>query len=145
MPWTRQGGKFVWVTTQAPAPVIPQIGSNTSTNRTLENGIVVGDVVQYSGTTMSQYPNFHLNKATSGGVVAGLVDSGGAVADVGMAWVIDEPRELPLSGIYQRTVNGLADGQVVVIVGKDNSFVMARTKDDDVEILRDRFNALVSS
>ena len=143
MPWTKQGSKFVWVTIEAPTPILPQI--QATTNRTFENGIVVGDVVQYSGTTMSQYPNFHLTKAQSDGVVAGLVDSTGVLADVGMAWVIDEPRELPLSGIYQRTVNGVADGQVVVIVGKDNSFVMARTNDDEVKTLRERFNALVSS
>ena len=60
-----------------------------------------------------------------------------------LCWLIKGKRTLPLSGIYNRTINGVGTGKVVVLHDpRDNSFIMASSKDDDIELLKMQFSAL---
>ena len=63
-------------------------------------------------------------------------------AGVAFAWVVRGALEPPLSGIYQKTINGIFDSHVVVDVHPDDSFTMAATHDSDLIILKQRLDAL---
>ena len=64
-------------------------------------------------------------------------------AGVVFAWVVPGDHKPPLSGIYEKTVNGVAEAKVVIDVLPDNSFVMSQTNDSDLQTLTSRFDALV--
>ena len=83
--------------------------------------------------------------------VLGVVDkkdgSGVSVVHAGVsyAWVVLGDHRPPLSGIYQKTINGVPEADVVIDVLPDNSFVMSQTHDSDLQTLINRFNALVTT
>ena len=53
---------------------------------------------------------------------------------------------LPFTGIYAHTINGLNKGQVVVVHNPlDDSFIMAKSKDDGLTELAAKFAALTNS
>ena len=58
------------------------------------------------------------------------------------AWVTRGALEPPLSGIYQKTINGIFDSHVVIDVHPDDSFTMAATHDSDLLLLKQRLDAL---
>ena len=60
------------------------------------------------------------------------------------AWVTLGPVTPPLSGIYEKLINGVFAGNVVIDVHSDNSFTMCQTHDDDLTQLRRRFDALTT-
>lgn len=93
-----------------------------------------------------------LEKATGNsehvvGVVTQLDNNKVAVAHSGVvyAWVCRGPVTPPLSGIYEKTINGVFAGNVVIDVHPDNSFTMCQTHDDELSRLRQRFDALTTT
>ena len=61
------------------------------------------------------------------------------------AWVTLGPVTPPLSGIYEKLINGVFAGNVVIDVHGDRSFTMCQTHDDDLTQLRQRFDALTTT
>ena len=78
------------------------------------------------------------------GVVKSVQSSFAHVVHAGVvyAWVVRGALEPPLSGIYQKTINGVFDSHVVVDVHPDDSFTMAATHDSDLINLKQRLDAL---
>ena len=68
------------------------------------------------------------------------------VAERGLcyAWVVPGDYTPPLSGYYDKAVNGVHQCRVVIDVQGD-AFTIAATKDDEVEQLTARFDALTSA
>ena len=93
----------------------------------------------------------HLRLAPQGSeLVAGIVyDTTYTIQDGGicMAWVVKPLKTvLPFTGIYAHTVNGISRGQVVVVHNPlDDSFIMAKSKDDGLVELAAKFAALTNS
>ena len=58
------------------------------------------------------------------------------------AWVTRGALEPPLSGIYEKTINGVFDSHVVIDVHPDDSFTMASTHDNELLLLKQRLDAL---
>jgi len=140
--WSNAGTHFVHI----PAPSTPIVPRTTSTSAdSVDNGIISGSFLEYSGNKAQAgyWPNPHLVLAT-GGRVAGVKTDSGVATRHAMAWVVMEKRKIPLSGIYSRTENGVAKGNTVVIV-EGNSFIFAQTKDNDLEILKQKFTALTGN
>ena len=52
-------------------------------------------------------------------------------------------RRLPLTGVYDKAVNGVYECQVVLnFNARDNSFILAQTRESELEKLRERFDGL---
>ncbi len=146
--WSNAGTHFVHI----PSPSTPLVQGRTtssggSTSDSVDNGIISGSFLEYSGNKAQagNWPNAHLVLAVpGGGGVAGVKTDSGVATRHAMAWVVMEKRKIPLSGIYSRTENGIAKGKTVVIV-EGNSFIFAQTKDNDLEILKQKFTALTGN
>ena len=83
--------------------------------------------------------------ANNESVVCGVVASDGSVTSSGVvqAYVMDTGAAASLSGIYQKTINGIAAGKVVLIYDdQDRSFIMASTKSSELVSLKNRLDAL---
>ena len=80
----------------------------------------------------------HLVLAPHGAeLTAGIVvDNNYTIRESGicMAWIVKPLSvHLPLSGVYEHTINGVSDGKMVVIYNaRDNSFIMAKSKDNEL-------------
>ena len=77
------------------------------------------------------------------GVVTGenrVLVSGGTV----LAWVLRKKRTLELSGLYSTSENGVHVANTAIIQ-RGNFFVMARSKDDELQTLADKFAELTNS
>jgi len=131
-----------------------------------ESGIVPGMFCQYSGnpsTIIGTYKPIddedvdsisnHIELAQKGtDSCAGIVvsDNGGtySIKDSGivLAWILrPTKRLLPLSGIYEKSIQGLPSGRSVILVAADGYFVIATSRDNEMEFLIERFNALTNS
>jgi hypothetical protein len=126
--------------------------------------LVLGDWVEHTDTPNALSISFkhfnigfahpHLQAAQENsirvaGIVSGVSGNTYDVASTGtvMAWVLEPIKtKLPLSGVYSRSINGIASGQVVILYNeRDGSFTMASTRDSDLELLRLRFDALTNT
>ena len=93
----------------------------------------------------------HIRLAAQGSeLVAGIVfNTSYTIQDSGicMAWILKPLKNvLPFTGIYAHTINGLNKGQVVVVHNPlDDSFIMAKSKDDGLTELAAKFAALTNS
>jgi hypothetical protein len=75
--------------------------------------------------------------------VAGVVVKSNTIKTDGivLAWVIKKKRTLELSGIYATSQNGIHVANTAIIQ-RGNFFVMARSKDDELETLMSQFEEL---
>ena len=83
----------------------------------------------------------------NGSVVCGVVASDSSIKSSGVvqAYVVDTGAAASLSGIYQKTINGINAGKVVLIYDSvDRSFIMASTKSSEILDLKNRLDALTS-
>ena len=126
---------------------------------------MLGDWVEHTDTPNTLSVSFkhfnigfahpHLQAAQENSIrVAGIVSSAASnntynvvATGTAMAWVLEPIKtKLPLSGVYSRSINGIASGQVVILYNeRDNSFTMASTRDSDLDVLRLRFDALTNT
>ena len=60
------------------------------------------------------------------------------------AWVLRRKRTLELSGLYSTSENGVPQGNTAIIQ-RGNFFVMARSKDDDLQTLAEKFSELTGT
>ena len=131
---------------------------SSSTQHHAESGLLAGDFAETTGLpTTGNWTDFtDVEHATPGlkkadyrskGVV-GVVKSNENLrahvihSGVVFAWVTRGALEPPLSGIYEKSINGIFDSHVVIDVHPDNSFTMASTHDNDLIELKRRLDAL---
>jgi len=63
-----------------------------------------------------------------------------------MAWFVpDTTVYVPLAGTYQWTINGVPQGQQVLLKSEDDSFVLARTASDEIERLKNVVTTLTNA
>ena len=105
-----------------------------------------GDWIDYTdieNATPSIQKATHKSKAVIGVVKTNENLSAHVVhAGVVFAWIVRGALEPPLSGIYEKSINGLFDSHVVIDVHPDNSFTMAATHDSELVNLKQRLDAL---
>jgi hypothetical protein len=170
MPWKTVNGRFVYfsapVAHNDPVSVATTVGDEQhehSPHTTGESGLEPGMFCEYSGnpstiigtwrpvdeTDVDSIANHIQVAGIKSASVAGVViaDNGGtyAVKEAGLtlAWIIrPTKRLLPLSGIYNKSVQGVNVGKSVILVNQ-NHFVIASSKDDELELLTEKFNELV--
>ena len=127
----------------------PQPQSLLSTSLHSHTGDLQRDYwAEVTGTTELLLQRAQKDSECVVGVVTDVSESGVAtVAHTGIvfAWVTRGDVLPPLSGIYEKTVNGVFAGNVVIDVHPDRSFTMAQTHDDDLKQLRQRFDALTTA
>ena len=166
--WNYENGTFVFRPIQS---ITRRRSDSVSTTHTHvddeltsgDSAIEIGTFVQSSGEPSTSIGSFkhslgidraevHVEPAehNSRGVVGVVKNtvSGYTLVDTGMClcWLIKGKRTLPLSGIYSRTINGASSGKVVVLHDpRDDSFIMASSKDDDIELLKMQFSALTQN
>ena len=143
--WGHDGTRFVAHRHNSIQRFVAPQTTGFSSGDSIDGSADHGSFLQYSGqpAVNGSWPAAHLVAATGTAPVAGIHAQNGLV-EQGFAWVVPGVRKLPLSGIYERRSNGIADGHVVVIVEGD-SFIFARTRNNDLQELKDKFAALTSS
>ena len=64
-----------------------------------------------------------------------------------LVWIVrPTTNQLPLTGAYNWSVNGIDQGKQIIFFNRaDNSFLLARTADDELEKIRLRLEALTNS
>ena len=148
------------VTRRASSPTAASTTTSrsSSTQHHAESGLLAGDFAETTGLpTTGNWTDFtDVEHATPGlkkadyrskGVV-GVVKSNENLrahvihSGVVFAWVTRGALEPPLSGIYEKSINGIFDSHVVIDVHPDNSFTMASTHDNDLIELKRRLDAL---
>ena len=163
MPWSYVNGTFVYSAAAPPTVVAAPIGF-VAKEVSGEPSLGLGDWVEHTDTPSaltSSFLHFNIVKAHThvqaaqensvrvAGIVSGVSANTYDVASSGtaMAWVLEPIKtKLPLSGVYSRSINGIASGQVVILYNeRDHSFTMASTRDSDLEFLRLRFDALTNT
>ena len=155
MSWSYIDGTFVpQVVSRRPpsSPIITEDDEQTtqlSTSQHTHTGDLENDYwAEVTGTTELELRRAQKGSECVVGVVTDVSESGVAtVAHTGIvfAWVTRGDVLPPLSGIYEKTVNGVFAGNVVIDVHPDRSFTMAQTHDDDLKQLRQRFDALTTA
>ena len=163
MPWARDVNSGQHVHYNLARPVIrnvtPQTIVASADIQTSTTGLQEGTFVQFSGTESPQQhaqaaaqknyssPTLSVEMAEpSTNCVAGVVVGANQVKSTGtvLAWVIQQKRELPLSGVYATSINGVHVANTAIVqMGK--AIVLARSKDDDVERLKQQFSQLTNS
>ena len=158
---------FFGFTNRAPSNVRRPITTTTTTSATTRSSstqhnapssLAAGDFAETTGLpTSGAWADFtDIEHATPGlqkadyrsrgvvGVVKTNVNSRAHVVHSGVvfAWVTRGALEPPLSGIYEKTINGVFDSHVVIDVHPDNSFTMASTHDNELLLLKQRLDAL---
>ena len=168
MPWRLVNGNYEFfsqrIVVTSPSSTA---GKSTSREASGESGIEHGTFVQHSGIASSTIGSFdhgnsvlnaetHLEKAEPrtplcAGVVTNITDVSGVTtygvkeSGIVLAWVIQEKkRKLPLSGIYNTSLNGIPNGKTAILVEGD-SFIMCRSRDDQVETLTEKFASLTGT
>ena len=82
----------------------------------------------------------------NGNPVAGISQNGKIVSHgIVEAYVCDMEPVARLSGIYDKTINGVAAGKVVISVDESGTFVMSQTKSSQLESLQARLDSLTLS
>ena len=167
MPWSYRNGKFYFVNTPVSVEPTPAPAPNVTTTHILtgDENLTVGAWAEWTGnpsmtggtiTTWKHseaidHAHSHLRLAQEGSeLVAGIVfDNQVTIQETGvcLAWVIKPIKNhIPLTGIYAHTINGLNKGKMVLIHNElDDSFLMAKTKDDELTILAEKFHALTNN
>ena len=148
------------VTRRASSPTAASTTTSrsSSTQHHAESGLNAGDFAETTGlpTTGSWTDFTDIEHATPGltkadyrskgvvGVVKSIENSRAHVVHSGVvfAWVTRGALEPPLSGIYEKSINGVFDSHVVIDVHPDNSFTMASTHDNELIALKQRLDAL---
>ncbi len=84
------------------------------------------------------------NFPANGDVAVGVAQNGHVVYNgVVQAYVVDMDPIANLSGTYTKTINGVPHGQVVLMYDRDTrGFVMCSTKSNELDLLRNRLDAL---
>ena len=163
MPWRHVNGKYVHYSSDV---VVTQSVAKTTTGARQASGdsnIEPGTFVEYSGDPSTTIGSFdhnnsvenaesHLqlaqeNSKTVAGVVTTAADGKYTVTSNGeiLALIIrPTKRVLSLTGLYDTTVNGAPSGKTVIMVDGD-SFIFAQSKDNELELLVERFNQLTGS
>jgi hypothetical protein len=163
MPWARDGDKHVFYSTNE---VNNQRVSAVSTSSTASQHLTTsgtstlepGMWCQWSGAPSNTLPNGwatnNLDNAHShveiaqpettccAGVVVENSPMKIKTTGIVLAWVIKKKRTLELSGLYQTSENGVHVADTAIIQ-RGNFFVMARSKDDELETLLTKFSELV--
>ena len=160
MPWTRQGGKHVFFSISEPAASTsaPASTSSSAIEISTPTGSLSEGMWAEWADAGSYKEGFSASNVTSAVVpvtvaaegstrVAGVVTgenrvlvSGGTV----LAWVLRKKRTLELSGLYSTSENGVHVANTAIIQ-RGNFFVMARSKDDELQTLADKFAELTNS
>ena len=155
MPWTRRDGKHVFFQQSEPVSTSSsQLGTaSAGTAQTLN--LITGSLApntwcqwaaasSYQGADASALPVVSAEPQTPNcaGVVLGpnQVQTDGIV----FAWVLRRKRTLELSGLYSTSENGVPTGNTAIIQ-RGNFFVMARSKDDELQELSDKFAELTGT
>jgi len=158
MPWVRQGDKHVFLSISR--PVLPTVTAPLASGadvKPISTGLISeGSFVQYDGIQPS--PQFWATQAAqknysptmtveiaekNSTCVAGVVTATNQIQTSGvvLAWIIKQKRELPLSGVYSTSVNGVTVANTAIVqVGQ--AFVMAKSRDSQVEKLTQQFAEL---
>ena len=86
------------------------------------------------------------NLPANGDVPSGVAQNGRVVTSgIVQAYVLDIDPIANLSGTYTKTINGIPAGKVVLIYNRDTKgFIMSSTKSNELELLRDRLDALTT-
>jgi len=157
MPWTRQGNQHVFVQYNELVDRSPKQTAVTRNNETNvpTNSIHFGKWVQWTGEPLTMnhwsqhggdFQNAHgrVELAQNGSTcTAGVVTRENTVTTDGivLAWVIKKKRTLELSGLYSTSENGAFVANTAIIQ-RGNFFVMARSKDDELQKLTSQFAEL---
>ena len=119
-------------------------GATTLSNSVSVNvSVATGEFVQYAGGEAIA--------ATPQSICIGVCETNRTVVrGVTNAWVVTSSRKLALSGIYDKTINGVPSGKTVVIITETKPdgktpFILAKTVDDEVSTLTARMDALTGS
>lgn len=159
MPWTRRGGKHVFFSISEPAA---STSAPTSTSSSaIEISTPTGSLSEGMWAEWADAGSYKENSASNvttavvpvtvaaegstrvAGVVTGenrVMVSGGVI----LAWVLRKKRTLELSGLYSTSENGVHVANTAIIQ-RGNFFVMARSKDDELQTLADKFAELTNS
>ena len=135
--WKHINGKFVFH--QRAYSNIPNTPTVSAVNTTQTQQTTTPTTAADSGTFVDAN-NFPAN----GDVAVGVAQNGRVVhAGVVQAYVVDMDPIANLSGTYTKTINGVGAGQVVLMHNRDTrGFVMCSTKSNELDLLRDRLDAL---
>ena len=134
------------------------ISQSSSAQHATTAGVAYGDFAETTGQpTQGQWRDFedpnsanpeltkaqYRSQAVLGVVVKNNNNQAHVVhAGVAFAWVTRGALEPPLSGIYEKSINGVFDSHVVIDVHPDDSFTMAATHDNELIHLKQRLDAL---
>ena len=145
-------------TVASTATATSTISQSSSAQHATTPGVAHGDFAETTGQpTQGQWRDFddpnsanpELTKAayrsnTVLGVVVQNKNNQAHVVHAGVvfAWVTRGALEPPLSGIYEKSINGVFDSHVVIDVHPDDSFTMAATHDNELIALKQRLDAL---
>jgi hypothetical protein len=150
--WTEQQGKFVYreVARHSRPRVyhMPASSSFSSVSATHTHTTGVTHIHDDGATTADTGTFVDVDGLpANGSPVAGIAQAGQIVSSgIVDAYVLDVPPRAKLSGVYDRTINGVASGKVVVIYNEqDESFIMASTKSNELEEIRLKFEALTGN
>jgi hypothetical protein len=147
--WTEQRGKFVYreVARHSKPRVYHTASSSFSTahSHVATTGGIHDDAPPSTADTGTFVDVDGL--PANGSPVAGIAQAGQIVSSgIVDAYVLDVPPRAKLSGVYGKTINGVAAGKVVVIYNEsDESFIMASTKSNDLEEIKLKFEALTGN
>ena len=153
MPWTRRDGKHVFFQQSEPVSTTAALSATGASTQTFS--VVTGSLTSNTWAEWTEGQNLQSASASSLGVVAatpetercaGVVTGPNQVQTSGIvfAWVLRRKRTLELSGLYSTSENGVPQGNTAIIQ-RGNFFVMARSKDDDLQTLADKFSELTGT
>lgn len=137
--WGHTNGHFTWVSRNTTG-MYGNVNVSTATSTTENATTPPSSSSGLSGFFVGVDGNLAENATNPAVRLSGCDPSSG----VGDAYVVHEPAA-ELSGIYDKTINGVPVGKVVVIARPDGSFIMASTKSDQLEELKLRLDGLVGS
>jgi hypothetical protein len=144
--WSMQNGKFVYQDvprhSRAMDHYVATSVVSSHTHTASSHVHAVGGTTSDTGTFVDSD-----GLPANGSPVAGIAQAGQIVSSgVVDAYVLDVAPRAKLSGVYDKTINGVAAGKVVVIYNEaDASFIMASTKSNELEEIKLKFEALVGS
>jgi len=136
--WQLKNGRFIFQR----ATNVPSSFSSVANFSTTSQAPQAPQISADSGTFVDAD-----NNPANETLAVGVAQSGAVVSSgVTRAYVVDALPRARLSGIYNKTVNGIPAGKVVLMYDPvDHSFVMASTKSDELGSLKARLDALTTS
>jgi hypothetical protein len=143
--WTEQRGKFVY--REVARHSKPRVYHTASSSFSTAHSHVATTHIHDDGASTADTGTFVDvdGLPANGSPVAGIAQAGQIVSSgIVDAYVLDVPPKAKLSGVYDRTINGVASGKVIIIYSEtDSSFVMCSTKSNELEEIKLKFEALV--